>query len=129
MLESNNVAAKKTRKRRNDRNHVIYLITCDATGDTYIGITIATGRAYQKSIMKRWTKHLYHALVEKRTGLLQIAIREHGPEVFSHTVIEIVRGKKATHKRELDLIAEFAPTLNVEGTNRKRRGVRSAKAA
>ena len=118
---------KKTRKRRTDRNHVIYLITCKVTGDTYVGITVATGRAYKKSVAKRWTKHLYHALVEKRTGLLQIAIREHGADAFEHTVLEIVRGKAATHKRERELIGELAPTLNVELTERKRRGSRRPK--
>jgi hypothetical protein len=33
-----------SRKKRSDRNHVIYLITNVLTGHQYIGITAATGR-------------------------------------------------------------------------------------
>jgi len=117
----------KKRKRRNDRNQVIYKITCTVTGETYIGITAAIGRAYNKSIGVRWKKHIYHALVEQRTGLLQIAIREHGPECFTHELLEIVRGKKAVHTRERELIHTLDPELNVECTNRKRK--RTARAA
>ena len=109
----------KRRKRRTDRNHVIYLLTCKPTGETYVGITVARGRAYKASMMKRWQGHLYHANIEMRTGLLQQAIREHGSNCWTHEILCVVRGKAAVHKRELELITEHASALNVEGTGRK----------
>ncbi len=106
---------KIRRKRRTDRNQVIYKLTCIPTGETYIGVTVAHGRAYKKSVRIRWVKHLYHACIENRMGLLQIAIREHGQEAFSHEILHVIRGKSAAHKMELDLIHKFHPPLNVEG--------------
>lgn len=112
------------RKRRNDRNHVIYALTCEPTGERYIGITVSQGRAYQKSVKVRWQKHVYHATVEGRDHLLQRAIREHGEEAFSHELLYIVRGKSAAHELERDLIAAECPQLNTECTARKRVGKR-----
>ena len=34
-------------------------------------------------------------------------------------VLEVIRGKKAVHERERQLIAEIAPALNMEGMGRK----------
>jgi hypothetical protein len=99
---------------------VIYLATCTVTGDTYLGLTVARGRAYQASMMKRWQGHTYHALVELRPYLIHEAIRTHGPDAWTHQVLCVVRGKAATHAREKELIAELKPSLNVECTARKR---------
>lgn len=109
------------RKRRADRNHVIYRITCSVTGATYVGITVAKGRAYQASARTRWDGHVRHAIREGRPYPLHAAIREHGPEAFKVDVLDVVRGKGAAHKRERELIAELAPSLNVECTERKLR--------
>jgi hypothetical protein len=116
--------ATTIRKRRSDRNQVIYKLTCTATGDTYIGITAADGRAYLRSVLKRWQKHIYHANEANRNGLLQLAIRNHGPEAFDHEVIEVVRGRSEAHKREKSLIRDMRPTLNIECTTRKKVGTR-----
>lgn len=105
---------KTTRKRRNDRNHVIYEITCDVTGDTYIGITVCRGRAIMKSVETRWKGHIYHACVEKRNLKLAATIRHNGPEAFSKRVLEVVRGKLAAHARETILIKKLRPTLNTK---------------
>lgn len=102
------------RKRRNDRNHVIYSIVCEKTGEEYIGITVSLGRARLKSVASRWQKHVYHALVEGRSFPLQKAIRKHGEEAFSHELIAVVRGKSAAHELEREIIAERKPALNVE---------------
>lgn len=107
------------RKRRSDRNHVVYRITCLSTGQRYIGVTAASGRAFQKSVKIRWHRHLYHALVEKREYPLQIAIREHGPSAFNHELICVVRGKQEAHDMEKQLIQAEKPELNVECTGRK----------
>ncbi len=112
------------RKRRTDRNHIVYGITCEPTGERYIGITVVSGRAFQKSVKVRWQKHVYHAMVEGRDYALQRAIREHGESSFSHELLYIVRGKAAAHEIERQLIDDEAPELNTECTARKRVGKR-----
>jgi len=111
---------KPNRKRRNDRNHLVYRLSCEATGEKYIGITVCNGRAYWKSLATRWQKHVYHACVEKRPHLLQKAIRKHGEEAFTYEILKIVRGKSAAHEAERKLIKRQLPKLNVECTGRKR---------
>jgi hypothetical protein len=101
---------------------------CDITGEEYIGITVALGRAYLKSVKSRWQKHTYHALVEGRTFPLQVAIREHGPENFTHELLAVVRGKTEAHDLEREIMTERKPALNVEMMlGRKRVGVRTTK--
>lgn len=116
---------KKNRKRRSDRNHIVYRLNCTVTGETYVGITVCKGRALWKSMATRWQKHMYHACVEMRTGLLQQAIRKYGAEAFTYEILNVVRGKTAAHDLERSLIADMAPELNVECTSRKRIGKRS----
>ena len=115
------------RKRRNDRNHVIYQITAP-NGDRYIGITFVRGRAFKRSAKIRWEAHVRNALDYGRENLLSVAIREHGVENFQREVIEIVRGKKATHARERELIAIMKPELNMEGMGRKVNSIERAAA-
>ena len=116
------------RKRRTDRNHVVYSVVCEKTGEEYIGITVALGRAYQKSVASRWQKHVYHAFVEGRSFPRQVAIREHGVEAFSHELLAVVRGKTAAHELEREIMAEREPSLNVEMCpGRKRVGKRTKK--
>jgi hypothetical protein len=102
------------RKRRIDRNHAVYQITCKITGERYIGITVCIGRAFLKSVKARWQRHLYHALVENRAYPLQNAIRTYGEEAFTIALMTVVRGKKAAHQLERQLIREHNPELNVE---------------
>lgn len=124
-IEESKTARK--RKRRSDRNHVVYRITCIPTGDTYIGITVVRGRAFKKSLRMRFDGHVYHAKIEKRPYALHKAIRKHGADAFKHEIIEIVRGKAAAHAREVELIHEQVPALNVEATKRKRRSKKREK--
>lgn len=112
---------KTARKRRNDRNHLIYRLTDTLTGEKYIGLTVCKGRAYWKSLATRWQKHVYHACVENRPHLLQQRIRAHGETAFEYEILYIVRGKPAAHELERSLIRKHAPALNVECTGRKAR--------
>jgi hypothetical protein len=102
----------KTRKRRSDRKHVIYLVVNVLTGERYVGLTVAQGGAYKRSVKVRWQKHVSRALIENRDWAICKAIRKWGAEVFDYCVLEVVRGKKAAHKRELEIIREFNPELN-----------------
>lgn len=107
------------RKRRSDRNHVVYMITCKVTGERYIGITVSSGRAFLKSINIRWQKHLYQTFVENRNCTLQQCIRTYGEEGFTQTLIAVVRGKKAAHELEKQLVLEHKPELNTALVERK----------
>lgn len=108
------------RKKRSDRNHAVYQITCLPTGERYIGLTVIRGRAFQGSVRIRWEGHVYHALVENRDYPLQRAIRQYGPSAFRHELIKVIRGKQEAHDFEISLIHELKPELNVEGTDRKK---------
>ena len=96
------------RRKRNDRNYVLYRVTAD--GQDYIGLTVAIGRAFLRSVKVRLQKHQSRAKCENKDwafcGALRIA------EVVEYEVIEVVRGRKAAYQRERELIAEFEPTLN-----------------
>lgn len=99
------------RKTRQDRNHVVYVITNTATGEQYIGIT-AAGQQVRRALKVRMQKHIRRALTEGKTWGLCESIRAHGVEAFTYGVLETVRGRKPAHARERELIAEFAPALN-----------------
>ena len=104
-----------TRKRRNDRNHVIYLATNQVTDESYIGITVVTGRAYKKSAQQRWLGHVYRAEIEQAELPLSANIRYYGTGAFIVQILEVVRGKANAHAREFELIREYNPKLNVLG--------------
>ena len=106
------------RKRRNDRNHIIYQIT-GPNGERYVGVTFARGRAWKRSTKIRWKAHVRNALDYDRQNLLSVSIREHGVESFSREVLEIVRAKQNAHDRERELLQLIQPELNMEGMGRK----------
>ena len=96
------------RRKRSDRNHVLYQLTI---GDqTYIGLTVAIGQAYLRSVKVRVQKHLSRAKQEGKDWAICEALRS--DEVVQYEVLEVVRGRKAAHSRERELIAERAPSLN-----------------
>ena len=63
----------------------------------------------------RSQKHMQRALAENKNWGLSRALRERGAERFVFGVIEIVRGKKAAHARETELINTMQPALNTFG--------------
>jgi hypothetical protein len=100
------------RKKRSDRNHVIYQVTCVDTGDTYIGLTVALGQAYLKSVKIRWQKHVSRAMRETKDWTFCQAIRDLADCEWRYEVVEVVRGRKPAHQRERELIATYEPSLN-----------------
>lgn len=101
----------RARKARNDRNHIIYVLSNVATGEQYIGLTVKVGSA-KNAIKVRVQKHIRRALTEDRSWTLCQAIRAHGVENFTYGLLEVVRGKLAAHRRELELIRTHNPSLN-----------------
>jgi hypothetical protein len=99
------------RKKRTDRTHIIYMVERD--DDFYIGITAKTQSTIQKSVLVRWNKHQYRANTENRNWPLYRAIKQFGAESFVVSIIDVIRGKKAAHQKEVELIKQYQPTLNL----------------
>ena len=100
------------RKKRSDRNHVLYRVICVDTGDSYVGLTVALGKAYVKSVKIRWQKHVSRAIRETKDWHFCNALRELADCEWRYEVLEVVRGRKPAHQRERELIFELEPSLN-----------------
>lgn len=101
------------RKKRTDRNHIIYELRVGR--DNYIGVTAKTETTINKSVLARAAKHFYRARTENKAWLLCAALRtlrdKSEIEVYVH---EVIRGKAAAHKREVELRRMINPTLNTD---------------
>lgn len=99
------------KKKRSDRNHVIYRMEME-TGESYIGLTVAQGQAFLRSVKVRVQKHLSRAKREQKDWNLYSFLRENEDVSVTYEVLEVVRGRKPAHQRERELIAEYQPELN-----------------
>ena len=108
--------SKITRKRRTDRNQVIYYIRDVVTLEYYIGLTALSfkGNVF-KTLRRRMQKHMQRAMTENKDWGLSRALRERGAERFVFGTLEIVRGKRPAHARETELINTLQPALNTFG--------------
>ena len=108
--------SKIVRKRRTDRNQVLYYIQDVVTQETYIGLTALSfkGNVF-RTLRRRMQKHMQRALTERKDWGLYCALRERGAERFIFGVIEVVRGKRPAHSRETELINTLRPALNTFG--------------
>jgi len=100
-----------TRKRRNDCNHAVYVITNTVTKEQYVGITVASGNL-RAALKVRMQKHLRRALTENKDWALCRSLREHGAEAHVYGILEVVRGRLTAHARERELIRAYNPILN-----------------
>lgn len=100
------------RKRRSDRNHVIYRV--DLGRDFYIGVTVDGYKNPLKSALRRWQKHVSRARRENKKWKLCSVIRKHDLESFKISVVAVVRGKSDAHAVERKLIVKRKPTLNTD---------------
>ena len=108
--------SKNIRKRRTDRNQVIYFIQDKVTLEYYIGLTaMEFSGNIRKTLNRRMQKHMQRALAENKNWGLSRALRERGAERFVYGVIEVVRGKRPAHARETELINTLRPSLNTFG--------------
>ena len=99
------------RKRRTDRNHVLYVITNEVTQEQYVGLTVVTSTV-KHSLYRRMQKHMQRALAENKSWGLCQALRLHGAEAFTYGALQVVRGKAAAHAAETVIINEYRPALN-----------------
>ena len=101
------------RKKRSDRTHIVYMLTSGS--DFYIGVTAKTETTILKSVRARAAKHFYRAKTETKNWLLCAALRKlESKEEIDIVVHEIVRGKAAAHKREVEIRRAVQPTLNTD---------------
>ena len=101
-----------SRKKRSDRNHVIYEIVNTANGKSYLGITACIGRRVHYSAHLRFLKHQSRARKENKQWALYRDMRENDPEVYELFIVDVVRGKKLAHEIEVELLKEFNYELN-----------------
>ena len=106
--------AKNTpRKKRVDRNHIIYELRVPA--GNYIGVTAKTESTVLKSVKSRAAKHFYRAKKESKDWTLCIALRELGSKDDIEIVVHaIIRGKAAAHKEEVQIRRAVKPNLNTD---------------
>jgi len=101
------------RKKRADRNHIIYELVVN--GKNYIGVTAKTESTVNKSVLSRAAKHFYRAKTETKNWLLCAALRELNDkseiQVYIH---EVIRGKAAAHRREVEIRRAINPALNTD---------------
>lgn len=98
------------RKKRSDRNYVLYQLT--AENETYIGLTVAQGQAFLRSVKVRVQKHISRAKRENKDWSLYAFLRDNPEVQLQYEVLEVVRGRKNAYQRERELIAEYEPNLN-----------------
>lgn len=105
--------AQATRKRRSDRNHIIYELRVPQ--GNYIGVTAKTESTVLKSVRVRANKHFYRAHSENKDWSLCVALRELNDKMDIEILVhEIVRGKAAAHRREVEIRRAVQPTLNTD---------------
>jgi hypothetical protein len=102
-----------TRKKRTDRNHIIYELRIQ--GQSYIGVTAKTETTINKSVLARAAKHFYRAKSESKQWLLCAALRQlQDKSEIEVLVHEVIRGKAAAHRREVELRRLLRPSLNTD---------------
>jgi hypothetical protein len=101
------------RKRRSDRSHIIYELVTPA--GNYIGVTAKTESTVLKSVRSRAAKHWYRARTEMKAWTLCSALRQlTDRSEIEIRVHEVIRGKAAAHKREVELRRIMRPNLNTD---------------
>ena len=107
--------AKNTpRKRRVDRNHIIYELRVN--GLNYIGVTAKTESTVLKSVRVRANKHFYRAKSEDKNWLLCAELRKlASKDEIEILVHEVVRGKADENRREVENGRAGRTALKKEG--------------
>lgn len=103
----------KKRKKRSDRNHILYQLTLLETGETYIGLSAVLGQAIKRTLEVRFRRHLSRARTEGKPWTLHKRLRKYpSPEAWEKLVLKTVRGRKNAHQAERELIRILVPALN-----------------
>ena len=116
LVYNSSMNSKINRKRRTDRNQVIYFIQDTVTLEYYIGLTALSykGNVFL-TLRRRMQKHMQRALAENKNWGLSRALRERGADRFVFGKLEVIRGKRPAHAHETELINTLKPALNTFG--------------
>jgi hypothetical protein len=113
MMKEQAMTEAQTRKKRSDRNHIVYELRVPQ--GNYIGVTAKTESTVLKSVRARAAKHFYRAKTEGKAWTLCVALRElNDKSEIEILVHEIIRGKAEAHRREVEIRREVRPTLNTD---------------
>jgi hypothetical protein len=108
-MEAKNV----TRKKRVDRNHIIYELVVN--GLNYIGVTAKTESTVNKSVLSRAAKHFYRAKKEDKNWLLCAELRKlNSKDEIEILVHAVIRGKAEAHREEVRIRRAVRPVLNTD---------------
>ena len=100
------------RTARTDSNYIIYAMTSER-GDSYIGLTRKGKLSETKAVLERWRKHKSRARNENRMWALYIYLKSGGLDMaWTHTVIDVIRGRKEAYAYERELVKIMEPELN-----------------
>ena len=106
-------ATNTPRKKRVDRNHIIYELVVN--GKNYIGVTAKTESTVQKSVKARAAKHFYRAKTEGKDWLLCAELRKlNSKDEIEILVHAVIRGKAEAHKTEVAIRRAVKPILNTD---------------
>lgn len=93
----------KKRKRRSDRNHIVYVLINKKTKEKYVGIASCIDRNGTETLAARWSRHVGRAFNQCKSWKLCESIREYGPDSFRVEIKYFVRGKLPAHALETKL--------------------------
>jgi len=90
-------------------------MSCVCLQGNYIGVTAKTESTVAKSVRSRAAKHFYRAKTEDKQWSLCVALRELASKDEIEIVVhEVIRGKAAAHRREVELRRSIKPNLNTD---------------
>ena len=98
------------RTARSDSNYIIYV--AQHNGQSYIGLTRKGSTTVTKAVKERWRKHISRAKHEDRAWVLYQYIKSGNWDGWTHTVLDIVRGRKEAYAYERELVKHIVPELN-----------------
>ena len=82
-------------------------------GDSYIGLTRKSLPNADKVIAERWRKHKSRAVNENRLWALYIYLKSGGLDMtWTHTVIDVIRGRAEAYATERIIVKAVEPELN-----------------
>ena len=101
------------RKKRVDRNHLIYELRVN--GLAYIGVTVKSETTVLKSVKARVSKQWNRAQTENKNRILCAELRKlNNKDEIEIVIHEVIRGKAAAHKREVEIRRVVKPALNTD---------------
>ena len=98
------------RTARKDSNYIIYC--AEHNGSTYIGLTRKGSVSVKKAVLERWRKHISRARHEDRDWELYRYIKKGNWDGWTHTVLDVIRGRAEAYAYERELVKQIQPELN-----------------